>query len=269
MVVDCKSLIVVAVSFVAAAALAFPSVPKASAKALGVTRGKSFTSGLVFINGKYVKPPYVVERWGTGLRINGRKISGEVIGWNEFIKTQAGVKVTKTAAPAASAAPAVEQTEDESSLDDLFDDAEKGAKKGGKKSARAPRKPAQPSVTYSFDGEFAPNATTKALVEKINAARTDIDKKLRIGGFFFFGDGYSRVAGDAGTAWKILKTLPEAQRDNESAAALASALRSAGFVFLSDALCQDLFRNRVDYRALMDRRDSWQQDAQVEKLLNN
>lgn len=224
-------MIVAVVSFVATAALAFPTVPKASAKALGVTRGKPFTSGLVFVDGKYVKPPYVVERWGTGLRINGRKISGEIIGWSEFIKTQAGVKVTKTVAPVAPTAPAVEQTEDESSLDDLFDDAEKGAKKDVKKSARASYKPAQPSVTYSFDGEFVPNATTKALVEKINVARTDIDKKLRLGGFFFFGDGYSRVAGDAGTAWKILKALPEAQRDNESAAALASALRDKGLSF--------------------------------------
>ena len=269
MALSCKSLIVVVAGFVAMAAMAFQPIPKASAKALGVTRGKQFSSGLVFINGKYVKPPYLVERWGPGLRINGRGISGEVIGWSEFIKTQSGVKVTKTAAPAAPTAPAVERTEDEASLDDLFDDAEKGAKKGGKKSFRTVRKPSQPSVTYSFDGEFAPNATTKALVDKINAARTDVDKKLRTGGIFFFGDGYSRVTGDAGTAWKILKTLPEAQRDNESAEALASALRTAGLVFLPDALCQDLYRNRVDYRALMDRRDSWQQDAQVEKLLNN
>jgi len=263
-----RLLIVAALAVGTLTALAFPAIPKASAKALGVTRGKPFNSGLVFINGKYLPAPYLVERWGTGLRINGRKISGEIVAWDEFVKTQDGVKVTKTTAPAAAPAPTVEPTEDEASLDDLFDDVEKGAKKGAKKGKKPVRKPARASVSYSFDGEFKANAQTKALVDKINAARTDVDKKLRTGGFFFFGDGYSRVTGDVGTTWKILQKLPEAQRDNETAVALASALRDEGFVFLPDALCQDLFKNRVDYRALMDRRTRWQEDAQVEKLLN-
>ena len=58
---------------------AMPEIPVASAKALGVTRGKAFRSGLVFINGKYRAPPYVVSRWGTGLRINDKPVTGQVI----------------------------------------------------------------------------------------------------------------------------------------------------------------------------------------------
>ena len=50
------------VAALATAASAMHEIPKASAKALGVTRGKSFSSGVVFIEGKYIPPPYVVER---------------------------------------------------------------------------------------------------------------------------------------------------------------------------------------------------------------
>ena len=248
-------------------AWAFPSIPKASAKALGATKGKPFESGLVFVNGKYVKPPYVVERWGTGIRINGRKVTGQVIDWTEFIKTQSGVKVTTTTAPASSPVAVAEPVDDDTSLDDLFDDVESGAKKGKKKASR-PRKP-QSTTSYSFDGDFTMNAASKALLEKLNAARTDVDKLLRSGGFVFFGDGYSRVSGDSAMTEKILKTLPDALRKCESASGLMTDLRDAGFVFFSEALCQDLYKNRVGYPQLAERRDRWQQDAQVQKLLNN
>ena len=92
----------------AAAALAMPTIPKASATALGVTRGRPFSSGVVFVEGKYIEPPYVVERWGTGIRINGKAVTGQVINWNEFLKTQEGVKVSRSeqeAEPAPAAAP--------------------------------------------------------------------------------------------------------------------------------------------------------------------
>ena len=92
---------VAAALFAAGDVSAMPEVPMDSAKALGVTKGKAFRSGLVFINGKYLPPPYVVSRWGTGLRINNKPVTGQIINWTEFLKTQSGVKVSKTEAPAA------------------------------------------------------------------------------------------------------------------------------------------------------------------------
>ena len=88
--------LMVAVALSAAAATAMPAIPKASATALGVTRGRSFSTGVVFLDGKYIEPPYVVERWGTGIRINGKPVTGQVINWNEFLKTQEVVKVSKS-----------------------------------------------------------------------------------------------------------------------------------------------------------------------------
>ena len=62
-------------------AFAFQPIPKESAKALKVTRARPFSAGAVFINGKYVEPPYVVERWGTGIRINKIPVTGQIVDW--------------------------------------------------------------------------------------------------------------------------------------------------------------------------------------------
>ena len=83
-----KVLIAAALAAAALAAAAVPEIPKASATALGVTRGRPFSSGVVFIDGKYIEPPYVVERWGNGIRINSQTATGPVISWNEFLKTR-------------------------------------------------------------------------------------------------------------------------------------------------------------------------------------
>ena len=129
-----RFLLFAAAVMAATGAFAFQPIPKEGAKALGVTRGKPFSAGVVFINGKYIEPPYVVERWGTGIRINKEPVTGQVIDWNEFLKTQEGVKVEKRtetvpAAPVVQqAAPAVEDV-DSSSLDDLFDDDPKPVKR--------------------------------------------------------------------------------------------------------------------------------------------
>ena len=255
----------------AGSVLAFPQVPKDSARALGVTRGKSFSSGLVFINGKYLPPPYVVERWGTGLRINGRMVTGQVIDWNEFLRTQSGVKVAKqAAAPAApsaapaAAAPAEDDDSPAASLDDLFSDAPKADAKPDRK-APARKAVAAPTVSYSLEGDFQPNAASKKLVARINDARTAVDARLRRGGFIFFGDGYSRVSGDAATALAILEKVPDLQQHSASAADFAASARSAGLYYLSAEVCADLFANRIDYRALQERRAKWRSERELER----
>lgn len=274
-------------AFVVAAAtmtFAMPEVPVASAKALGVTKGKAFRSGLVFVNGKYLAPPYVVSRWGTGIRINNTPVTGQIIDWTEFMKTQSGVKVSKTEtpaepAPAAESAPQEQKSEEEesggesdSSLDDLFDDDPKPkAKKPAKRKPifrKVPAK-AKTTVSYSLDGEFVHNEASKALVGRINSARTEIDRTLRSGGFICFGDSYQRVSGDSRTAMRILEKIPEMQRDAASARQFASMLRGGGIVYFTDELCNDLYRNRIDYPRLIKRREQWKKNEKLENLLKD
>ena len=268
-------------------ASAFSELPPASGKALGVTRGKPFSAGAVFINGKYIEPPYVVERWGTGLRINKMQVSGQVIDWNEFLKTQTDVKVTKTevapapapvAAPAPVPAPApapAAEEDDDSSLDDLFDDDPKPKKKKAKPAAapvvRRPAAPPKPKqvVTYSLDGDFVPNDASRALLNRINSSRTDIDRILRGGGFICFGDRYSQVTGDARTLMKMLEKLPTLMQNASSGQSLFGSVRAAQLGYLNEVLCEDLYRNRIDYRKLKELHAKLKKENEWKTMLND
>ena len=259
-------------------AFAFQPIPKESAKALGVTRGKPFSAGMVFINGKYIEPPYVVERWGTGIRINKEPVTGQVVDWNEFLKTQEGVKVEKKTEAAPSApvvqktAPAVEVA-DSSSLDDLFDDDPKPTKRKKASLTRSSSETRPPvsrtTVSYTLDGEFKGNDASKALVGRINETRTEIDRILRSGGFVCFGDRYSRVTGDKRTLMAMLAKLPELEQRSESLDDFCAGVRSAGLVYLNEVLCEDLFRNRIDYRQLKERRERIKSDQKWSQILED
>ena len=63
----------------------FPKPSAAAVQALKVTVGKPFSAGYVFIDGKYLPPPYKVERYGTVIRINGCQVTREIVPWNEFV----------------------------------------------------------------------------------------------------------------------------------------------------------------------------------------
>ena len=279
----------VAFAVLAATALAFPEIPKESAKALGQTRGKPFSSGMVFVNGKYLEPPYVIIRWGTGIRIKAGQelvqVTGQIVDWNEFLKTQGGVKQVKSAETPATSAPAVAPVTvpaqntvkaddvDESSLDDLFDDDPKPKKKSVSSAPKqtvlavqpvAPR----PQTTYVLEGEFVKNDASKALVKRVNAVRTEIDRILRMGGFICFGDSYSRVVGDSRTLMDMLAALPELQQRSADLNEFCAGVRSAHMSYLNEVLCADLFRNRVDYRKLKDRRTQLKKDFELKNMLD-
>ena len=284
-------------AMIVAAALALPLVaapavtvkntfrrqPAEAATALKRVIGKPISTGYVFIDGKYIPPPYKVERNGLVLRVNGLQVSNPVVPWEEFIKTQEGVTVSKTTVGggtdgAAEAAPEPEPEPEEddlddwddddgaSSLDDLFDDDPKpkaAKKKPAKRRAAKPRvKKPTVQVSYSFDGAFTPNEKTQAFVAKINAERTRVDAKLRAGGFYFFGSAYpAGVSGDKTLARKMMAKLPEAMKTSESAEALAAAARQAGLVYLTPAIVNDLFKNRIDYLQLIQRRKTDEKEA--------
>ena len=261
------------------AAQAFEEIPRESAKALKVTRGKPFSEGVVFINGKYVDPPYVVERWGTGIRINSKPVTGQVIDWSEFLKTQDPANVTKTvqepsAAPVQTyTPPAAEAKSDADALDDLFDDDPAPKKKTS--SWTAPQRRSTPprakpaSAKYVLSGNFVKNDASKALVARINEQRTEIDGILRRGGFLFFGDGYSRVAGDARTAESMLSALPELMKQSADVNAFRSGIRSSGMVYINEVLAGQLFANRIDYRRLQERRQKMKSDREWSNLMKD
>ncbi|MBR0198113.1 MAG: hypothetical protein IJQ34_08260 [Kiritimatiellae bacterium] len=246
----------------------FPRQPAAALKALKGTKGKPFYKGWVFIDGKYIPPPYTVARFGTTLRINNYQVTGELIPWNEFIKTQSGVKVTKSvndpnaggesSEPEAEPEPELDMDDAwESSLDDLFDD-EPAAKKSSSSSSSYKPRPKKPTVkvTYSFDGEFQPNEKTKAYVAKINKERDRVEQILRNGGMCCFSSRYSKIMLEGIVAKAIMEKLPAMMKKSTSANELSQEVRSAGFVYFHDLFVGQLFKNRLDYQVLTQRVES-------------
>ena len=264
----------------------FAPPPEDSLKALKATVSKPFSAGYVFIDGKYIAPPYKVERYGTVVRINGIQVTKQVVPWEEFLKTQNGVKTVKNepagSAPAETAAPppppppppkASAKDDDDASLDDLFDDepAPRRSSASSASRASAPRPKRQPAATvsYVFEGTFAMNEKARALLNRVNDFRTRIDKQLRSGGYFFFSSSYPVVSGDGGAAKRILEKLPDLQKNNPELEGFVNAMNRAGLSYLPQQLMNDLFRNRIDYLQLVQRKKADQNRNEWSGLIDN
>ena len=271
------------------AASSFDSPSVQSLKVLKATSGKPFKSGYVFIDGRYLNPPYKVQRYGTAIRINDVLVTGEIVPWNEFIKTQEGVKSSTSEAPAAAVAapepaePAAAQSEEAAeepeeiggsdlSLDDLFADEpvpkkKKDAKKRTVSRPKPKPKKAAPVVVYSFDGEFKHNAKTQAYLKAINAERTKIELVLRKGGYYFFGSRYPAMSGESGTALYLMEKLIPAMKANGSCDSFCNLLRNSGLSYMPVPLMEDLYRGRISYIMLERRIKADKEAREWAKLL--
>ena len=245
-------LVVVSAAMMAgAAAPAFEKVPDAARTALKGARGKQVRKGLVFVNGHYLPPPYVVARYGTAIFINNIQVTGQIVSWKQFIATQPG---GTTAAAPAPAAPAKKAT----AIDDLFDD-------GGTPAAAT----TAPTTADAGDdsGAFVPNARTNQMIKRINDYRTDVNKRLLNGDACFFGR-YGFVAVQQRLSRGLLDVLPEAIRDAADGSDLFNRLRGRGVGYLNANICADLIDNRADYSALVERRRKMKEDEDVQKLIS-
>ena len=228
------------------------------------------------------------ERVGTAFRINGQQVTRQVIPWDEFLKTQPGVRIeqveiapsapAESAAPETAAAETAEPADDDSDIsddfDDLFDDNPKPKKKKAPARAAAKKPAPQPSAPtvatkVVFDGTFRPNTKTKAMVDRLNKIRTDMEVLLRKGGTCFFGPRYSTVTADRAPTDMFLSAVPQAMRENSDYEDFASAVRAKGIVFLPESVLRDLFRNRLDYVKLQERARAVKEERAWEKKLNN
>ncbi|MBO7721771.1 MAG: hypothetical protein J6T01_05130 [Kiritimatiellae bacterium] len=329
----------------ATGAFAFSPAPADSVSALGITRGKSFSDGAVFVRGKYLPPPYVIERKGTVVYVNSTPVTPQIVNWNDFVKTQGVIKpsaakpaktpaapadetieaagaaaaakdaaaaaepVDKTAATgektaadspatvaeangkAADKKAAAELEVDAGLLDEIFDsdvpDETEAGKRPEKKPAElkkdvaktvpavqpaeesepppaAPKpaeKKAKTEAPARFTGPFIANESSRKMLKRVNASRTQIDRFLRGGGFICFGDGYPRVAGDKRTLSTLLDALPELLQNSGSDREFIAGARSKHLYFLNEVLCRELYSNRRDYRKLRELRSKLKEES--------
>ena len=234
-----------------AAAPQFEEVPAGANKALKAVKGKPIRTGMVFVNGHYVKPPYVLMRSGTALFANSRtQITGQVVPWKTFLATQGGAAAAPK--PAAPAQPRTAQ-----SVDDLFADTPPPASK--------PEAPATTDVAEDVD--FVPNARSDRLLEQINRQRSFFDRRLRDGYVVFFGSRYAPVSVEPRSGRALMAILPEAIRDSNDGADLYARMRAKGFPYMTREICDELVENRVDYSRIVERRKEMEHEDEVNKLL--
>ena len=253
-------LALVALTAVVAAASEFEPVPEAARTALRGTRGKPFTAGLLFCDGACVKPPYRVARYGTAIFVNDRQVTGQIVPWRTFLATQEGY-----VAPEPPKSAAVEAKKPKAAADDLFDDAPAQPDPAAKPSAPA-AKPSAPAAEEA-PVAFRANAKSAALVKKVNAARVEIQRKLKDGYICFYGARYPRVIVEPRVAKSLLAVLPEAISDAPDGAALAAAMRAKGFAFMGRELCEDLVRNRADYPKILERRRALEEEEALRRMM--
>ena len=234
-----------------AAAPQFEEVPAGANKALKAVKGKPIRTGMVFVNGHYVKPPYVLMRSGTALFANSRtQITGQVVPWKTFLATQGGAAAAPK--PAAPAQPRTAQ-----SVDDLFADTPPPASK--------PEAPATTDVAEDVD--FVPNARSDRLLEQINRQRSFFDRRLRDGYVVFFGSRYAPVSVEPRSGRALMAILPEAIRDSNDGADLYARMRAKGFPYMTREICDELVENSVDYSRIVERRKEIEREDEVNKLL--
>ena len=230
----------------------FEEVPAGANKALKAVKGKPIRSGMVFVNGHYVKPPYVLMRSGTALFVNhGIQITGQIVPWKAFLSTQGG------AAPAAPQPAAPAQPRTVQNVDDLFADTPPPAAK-----AAAPA--AAPVVS---DASFTPNEQTRRMLKRINDRRSYLDRKLREGNVIFFGARYPTVSVEPRLVRSLLAVLPEAMREANDGAQLFAMLRGRGVNYLNREICDELVENRQDYLQIIEHRKEMEKSDELRDLL--
>lgn len=229
----------------------FEAVPAAANKALKAVKGKPIRTGMVFVNGHYVKAPYVLMRSGTAIFVNyNTQITGQVVPWKTFLATQGGASApTKPAAPA--------QPRTAQSVDDLFADTPPPAAK-----ATAPA-----AADVAEDVDFMPNARSDRLLERINKQRSFFDRRLRDGYVIFFGSRYAPVSVEPRSGRALMATLPEAIRDSSDGADLYGRMRAKGFPYMTREICDELVENRVDYSRIVERRKEMEKADELNRLL--
>lgn len=280
-------------------AWALPDVPEEAKKELGSTYGVPQVDGFVFIEGKYIAPPYSVSRKGNGVFINriqiAQPVSWTAVGGTVPEPPKTSVKketdgdfeeVEETPVPAAgtpaeknendngevaneqAAAPAGNKEADtvKKKIDDLFaDDEDEPA------ASPAPKPVARPPALTTGAKTAAPNSVSapvpvadapakKAeLRQNLDKLRLHYENSLKQNHFFFFSESHSVITGNSGSSRTLIYALPSALRAARSAEDLLLRLQRQGVYFLDLPTAAQLFRNRLSFPMLEQRLETVKQ----------
>lgn len=224
-------------------------------------------NGFVFIDGRYLPPPYTVTRRGNVIFINRVFIEAPVPWAGSAAANEAAGEVLPAAGAAKNAVDADGDFEEEAgettpalaakpvaapravrSIDDLFDD--DFAEEAPAPAVRDQRLPAN-------DGTLAGGETQKRdksdAIAQLDRIRKGYETALIQGEIFFFGQRHNRINGNYGTARTLMGVLPKALRNAQSPQDLFQKLTQGGVHFIDISVCTDLFRNKNTFPLLEER----------------
>jgi len=226
---------------------------------LGSLSGVPQMTGFVFIEGRYLPPPYTVSRKGNGLFVN-RILVEQPVAWSSIAPETAGEQNKSVDADvdfekAETPAELSESTKTVKSIDDLFsDDDEKPASVAAAKGGAAVRtaKGVQPQGrVLTTTGEA--KQKTDEIRASLERLRKGYELALAQGEVFFFSKRSNRVNGNYGTARTLMSVLPKALRNAQSPQDLMMRLKQGGVYFIDLGMCSELFVNKNTFPLLEER----------------
>ncbi len=263
-----------------------PDVPAEAIDELGFTTGTPQMSGFVFLDGRYLPPPYTVTRKGNGLFINRIQFE-QPVAWSCFEAKPAAAAdaapkkavdadgdfqtVTPAATEGPSAEPKTEGAEKQKavkSIDDLFSDTEADTGDGKKAPAASAAAPAEKTGTQAF-AALPPSPEEIArqkqdLKKNLDVLRKNYETALAKGEIFFLGQRHNRVNGNYGTARTLIEGLPNALRYAQSPEDLMRRLQQSGVYFLDLKICAALYGNKTTFPLLQERLEKIKEDEAFE-----
>ena len=270
-----------------------PEITEEAITELGLTPGTPQMNGFVFIDGRYIPPPYTVTRKGNGIFVNRILIEQVPLGVlaaaetaaaaeqtpakksvdadGDFVevKAEADVKPADEASPEAVAEPAKPKTV--KSIADLFADSDVPEKPmpAAVPAPVAAAEAARPVVVAPVMNELTPEDSQRqkeAFVASLERLRKGYDQALIQGEFFFFGQRHNRVNGNYGTARMLMEVLPKALRYAQSPQDLLQRLNQGNVYFVDLGICTALYKNKFTFPQLEERLQKIEEAEAVDSM---
>lgn len=252
-----------------------PDVPEEAIEALGTTAGTPQSNGFVFVEGRYLAPPYTVTRKGNGIFVNRIQVE-QPLAWTaetltpsvsppmkkveiepkkseaekENIAPESSLPMQDASASTTNVTPAAAEAKPVdapagNTLDSLFGEGPAKQASEDKKEGVVEKKATPVILTQKQKDEFR---------QKLDMIRMRFELGLAQGEIFLFNYKNGRINGTYGTAKTLFAVLPEAVRYAQSPQDLMSRLNQGGVYFLDINACTDLYRNKLNFMVLSDRR---------------
>jgi hypothetical protein len=251
---------------------------------LGTTEGKPVTNGFVFIDGKYIEPPYTVTRQGTGILINGHLVE-QPCPWPIPEKTKPAIPTEDPTMPEAITRNSTQHDKDLIAYlgkKKAYYRNEYGEKEMVKKMIKVYQdmpcvvkaSPGQDedhlSVTW-IDGTTMEHRlilpkrkptewTRETVLARTDNGRANYEDRLSKGDYFFLGSVHGRMTGTAEGAGMVLGALLPILKTSKDAKEVQEGMVKAGFVFFDDRAAQAFFSHRRDLSNLESRLNKLRQD---------